>query len=100
MALALYVMGEGAFFAALIMLTPLWFLVSPFWVGRVIVGEVACQTMLATTCAFCDRRKDVLLSCLVFPLLRLVDCSVFLVAFWCVMVRRQQIHTWFAPKRY
>ena len=26
--------------------------------------------------------------------------GVFLTAFWCVMVRRQQIHTWFAVKRY
>jgi biofilm PGA synthesis N-glycosyltransferase PgaC len=93
-------MGEGTFFATLIMLTPLWFILSPFWVERVIVGEIAFQTLLATTCAFCDRRTDVLVSCLIFPFIRLVDCSVFLTAFWFVMVRRQQIHTWFAVKRY
>jgi poly-beta-1,6-N-acetyl-D-glucosamine synthase len=93
-------MGEGTLFATLIMLTPLWLVLFPLWVGRLVVGEIAFQVLLATTCAFCDRRTDVLVSCLVFPFIRLVDCGVFLTAFWCVMVRRQQIHTWFAVKRY
>jgi len=35
-----------------------------------------------------------------FPLLRFIDCGIFVTAFWRVMVQRQQIHTWFAVKRY
>jgi cellulose synthase/poly-beta-1,6-N-acetylglucosamine synthase-like glycosyltransferase len=93
-------MGEGITFATMILLTPLWLFLSPLWVSRVVIGEFAFQALLATVCAICDRRKDVLLSCLVFPLVRLVDCAVFVTAFWQVMVRQQQINTWFAVKRY
>jgi hypothetical protein len=56
--------------------------------------------LLAIICAICDRRVDVLTSCLVFPLVRFIDCSVFLAAFWAVIVRQRKIHTWFAVKRY
>jgi biofilm PGA synthesis N-glycosyltransferase PgaC len=93
-------MGEGVLFATVILLTPLWLFMTPIWVGRIVLGELAFQALLATICAVCDRRVDVLTSCLVFPMVRFIDCSVFLAAFWAVMVRRQRIHTWFAVKRY
>ena len=93
-------MGEGVLFAAIILLTPLWLILNPIWAGRIIAGEFIFQVLLATICAMCDRRVDVLSSCLVFPLVRLIDCSVFLAAFWGVMIRQQRIHTWFAVSRY
>jgi cellulose synthase/poly-beta-1,6-N-acetylglucosamine synthase-like glycosyltransferase len=93
-------MGEGITFATMILLTPLWLFLYPLWLGRIVVGEFAFQVLLATICAICDRRRDVLFSCLAFPLIRFVDCAVFVTAFWRVVVRRQQIHTWFAVKRY
>jgi cellulose synthase/poly-beta-1,6-N-acetylglucosamine synthase-like glycosyltransferase len=93
-------MGEGVFFATIILLSPLWLIITPVWAGRIVAGEFAFQVLLATICAICDRRADVLTSCLVFPLVRFIDCSVFLAAFWGVMVRQRKIHTWFAVKRY
>jgi cellulose synthase/poly-beta-1,6-N-acetylglucosamine synthase-like glycosyltransferase len=93
-------MGEGVLFATIIMLTPLWLFLSPFWMVRILTGEFVFQLLLASVCAIFDRRKDVLFSCLAFPLVRLVDCGVFLTAFWRVVVRQQKIHTWFAVKRY
>jgi len=93
-------MGEGVFFAAIILLSPLWLVITPVWAGRIVAGEFAFQVLLASICAICDRRVDVLTSCLVFPLVRFIDCSVFLAAFWAVIVRQQKIHTWFAVKRY
>ncbi len=93
-------MGEGVLFATIILLAPLWFILNPIWAGRIIAGEFVFQVLLATICAMCDRRADVLISCLVFPVIRLIDCSVFLAAFWGVMIRQQRIHTWFAVSRY
>jgi poly-beta-1,6-N-acetyl-D-glucosamine synthase len=93
-------MGEGILFASVIILIPLWLFVSPVWVGRIVLGEFAFQLLLAGICALCDRRVDVLTSCLVFPLVRFIDCSVFLAAFWGVIIRQQRIHTWFAVNRY
>jgi biofilm PGA synthesis N-glycosyltransferase PgaC len=93
-------MGEGVFFATIILLSPLWLIITPIWAGRIVAGEFAFQVLLAIICAICDRRVDVLTSCLVFPLVRFIDCSVFLAAFWAVIVRQRKIHTWFAVKRY
>ena len=35
-----------------------------------------------------------------YPLLRFVDCSVFLYSFWKVVVQKKQVRGWFAVKRY
>jgi hypothetical protein len=93
-------MGEGAIFAAIFLLIPLWLVLWPGRVSLLMGGEFAFQIMLSMVCAVCDRRKDVVLSSFAFPLLRFIDCGVFLTAFWKVMVQRQQINTWFAVKRY
>jgi len=93
-------MGEGIIFATIFLLIPLWLLLWPFRVGLLVGGEFLFQLGLSMVCALCDRRKDVVLSSLAFPLLRFVDCGIFVTAFWRVMVQRQQIHTWFAVKRY
>lgn len=93
-------MGEGIVFATIFLLIPLWLLLWPFRVGLLVGGEFLFQLGLSMVCALCDRRKDVVLSSLAFPLLRFVDCGIFVTAFWRVMVQRQQIHTWFAVRRY
>jgi hypothetical protein len=93
-------MGEGVVFATIFLLIPVWLLFWPVRVGLLVGGEFVFQIGLSVLCAICDKRKDVVLSSLAFPLLRVIDCGVFLTAFWRVMVQRQQIHTWFAVKRY
>jgi len=93
-------MGEGIIFATIFLLIPVWLLLWPGRVSLLMGGEFAFQIILSMVCAVCDRRKDVVLSSFAFPVLRFIDCVVFLAAFWKVMVRRQQIHTWFAVKRY
>jgi biofilm PGA synthesis N-glycosyltransferase PgaC len=93
-------MGEGVLFATIILLTPLWLIITPVWAGRIVISEFAFQVLLASICAMCDRRVDVLTSCLVFPLVRFIDCIVFVAAFWGVIIRQQRIHTWFAVSRY
>ena len=56
---------------------------------------------LSLICAVCDRRIDVCILAPLYPLLRLVDCSVFLAdSFWKVVVRKKQVRGWFAVKRY
>jgi cellulose synthase/poly-beta-1,6-N-acetylglucosamine synthase-like glycosyltransferase len=93
-------MGEGIIFATIFLLIPLWLLLWPVRVGLLLGGEFVFQIGLSIVCALCDRRKDVVLSSFAFPLLRFIDCGIFVTAFWRVMVQRQQIHTWFAVKRY
>jgi poly-beta-1,6-N-acetyl-D-glucosamine synthase len=93
-------MGEGILFAMIFLLIPLWLLLWPVRVGLLLGGEFAFQIGLSLVCALCDKRKDVVLSSFAFPLLRFIDCGIFVTAFWRVMVQRQQIHTWFAVKRY
>ena len=93
-------MGEGVIFATIFLLIPLWLVLWPFRVGLLVGGEFVFQIALSMVCALCDRRKDVVLSSFAFPLLRFIDCGIFVTAFWRVMVQRQQIHTWFAVKRY
>jgi glycosyltransferase involved in cell wall biosynthesis len=93
-------MGEGIVFATIFLLIPLWLLLWPVRVGLLLGGEFVFQIGLSLVCALCDRRKDVVLSSFAFPFLRFIGCGVFVTAFWRVMVQRQQIHTWFAAKRY
>jgi biofilm PGA synthesis N-glycosyltransferase PgaC len=93
-------MGEGVVFATIFLLIPVGLLLWPVRVGLLVGGDFVFQIGLSLLCAICDKRKDVVLSSLAFPLLRFIDCAVFLTAFWRVMVQRQQIHTWFAVKRY
>ena len=41
-------------------------------------------------CAICDRRIDVCIFSPLYPLLRFLDCSVFLYSFWKVVFRRNR----------
>jgi poly-beta-1,6-N-acetyl-D-glucosamine synthase len=93
-------MGEGLLFAALFLIAPVGLLFSPRFAWYAIGMDFAVLTSLAVVCAICERRSDVLISLPLYELLRFVDCSVFLYAFWKTVIRRKRVRVWFAAERY
>jgi poly-beta-1,6-N-acetyl-D-glucosamine synthase len=93
-------MGEGVVFAALFLLLPVWLVVYPKVAFYCIGMDMIVLIFLSMICGFCDRRIDVFLLSPLYPLLRFVDCSVFLYSFWKVVVQKKQVRGWFAVKRY
>jgi len=93
-------MGEGIVFATLFLLLPVWLLVYPRLAFYAVGMDMVLLVFLSLICAICDRRIDVCLYSLLYPLLRFVDCSVFLYSFWKVVIQKKQVKGWFAVKRY
>jgi len=93
-------MGEGVIFATLFMLVPVWLLLYPRLAFYGVGMDLTVLFLLSMVCAVCDRRADVFLYSPMYPLLRFVDCSVFLYSFWKVVVQKKQVRGWFAVKRY
>src|SRR5450432_4283945 len=93
-------MGEGVIFAALFLLLPVWLLLYPRLAFYGAGMDMIVLILLSIICAGCDRRIDVLIFSPLYPLLRFVDCSVFLYSFWKVVIRKKQVRGWFAVKRY
>ena len=62
--------------------------------------DMVVLVFLSLICAVCDRRIDVCMYSPLYPLLRFVDCSVFLYSFWKVVVQKKEVRGWFAVKRY
>lgn len=93
-------MGEGLIFATLFLLLPVWLLLYPRLALYAVGMDMVVLLFLSLICAVCDRRIDVCILSPLYPLLRLVDCSVFLYSFWKVVVQKKQVRGWFAVKRY
>jgi poly-beta-1,6-N-acetyl-D-glucosamine synthase len=93
-------MGEGVVFAALFLLLPVWIAIYPRLAFYGVGMDMLVLIFLSLICAVCDRRIDVFLLSPLYPLLRFVDCSVFLYSFWKVVVQKKQVRGWFAVKRY
>jgi poly-beta-1,6-N-acetyl-D-glucosamine synthase len=93
-------MGEGVIFATLFLLMPVWLLLYPRLAFYGVGMDMIVLTFLSIICAVCDRRGDVFFFSPMYPLLRFVDCSVFLYSFWKVVVQKKQVRGWFAVKRY
>jgi cellulose synthase/poly-beta-1,6-N-acetylglucosamine synthase-like glycosyltransferase len=93
-------MGEGVIFATLFLLVPVWLMLYPGIAIYAVGMDMAVLVFLSLMCAICDRRMDVLMFLPLYPLLRIVDCSVFLYSFWKVVIQRKQVRGWFAVKRY
>ncbi len=93
-------MGEGVIFATLFLLLPVWLLLYPRLAFYGVGMDMIVLIFLSMICAVCDRRADVFFYSPMYPLLRFVDCSVFLYSFWKVVIQRKQVRGWFAVKRY
>ncbi len=93
-------MGEGVVFATLFLLFPVWLLLAPRLAFYGVGMDMIVLMLLSMVCGICDRRTDVCLYSPLYPLLRFVDCSVFLYSFWKVVVQKKQVRGWFAVKRY
>ena len=93
-------MGEGVVFATLFLLLPIWLFLYPRLAFYAVGMDMMVLIFLSMICAMCDRRTDVCLYSLLYPLLRFVDCSVFLYSFWKVVIQKKQVRGWFAVKRY
>jgi poly-beta-1,6-N-acetyl-D-glucosamine synthase len=93
-------MGEGVIFATLFLLLPVWLLLYPRLAFYGVGMDMIVLVFLSIICAVCDRRADVFFYSPMYPLLRFVDCSVFLYSFWKVVIQRKQVRGWFAVKRY
>jgi len=93
-------MGEGVIFATLFLLLPVWLFLYPRLVFYGVGMDMIVLVFLSMICAVCDRRTDVFICSPMYPLLRFVDCSVFLYSFWRVVIQKKQVKGWFAVKRY
>ena len=93
-------MGEGVVFATLFLLLPVWLLLYPTLAFYAVGMDMVVLVFLSMICAACDRRIDVCLYAMLYPLLRFVDCSIFLYSFWKVVIQKKQVRGWFAVKRY
>jgi biofilm PGA synthesis N-glycosyltransferase PgaC len=93
-------MGEGVIFATLFLLLPVWLVVYPRLAFYGVGMDMMVLLFLSMICAACDRRADVFFYAPMYPLLRFVDCSVFLYSFWKIVVQKKQVRGWFAVKRY
>jgi biofilm PGA synthesis N-glycosyltransferase PgaC len=93
-------MGEGVVFATLFLLMPLWLVIYPRLAFYGVGMDMMVLIFLSMICGLCDRRTDVFIFSPMYPLLRFVDCSVFLYSFWKVVVQKKQVKGWFAVKRY
>jgi cellulose synthase/poly-beta-1,6-N-acetylglucosamine synthase-like glycosyltransferase len=93
-------MGEGVVFATLFLLMPLWLVIYPRLAFYGAGMDMIVLIFLSMICGVCDRRTDVFIFSPMYPLLRFVDCSVFLYSFWKVVVQKKQVRGWFAVKRY
>ena len=62
--------------------------------------DMVVLAFLSVICAVCDRRFDVCMYALLYPLLRFLDCSIFLYSFWKVVIQKKEVRGWFAVKRY
>ena len=93
-------MGEGVIFATLFLLLPVWLVLYPRLAFYGVGMDMIVLMLLSMICGLCDRRTDVFLFSPMYPLLRFIDCSVFLYSFWKVVVQKKQVRGWFAVKRY
>jgi poly-beta-1,6-N-acetyl-D-glucosamine synthase len=93
-------MGEGVVFATLFLLMPVWLLIYPRLAFYGVGMDMIVLIFLSMICGICDRRIDVFIFSPMYPLLRFVDCSVFLYSFWKVVIQKKQVRGWFAVKRY
>ncbi len=93
-------MGEGVVFATLFLLMPVWLLIYPRLAFYGAGMDMIVLIFLSMICGICDRRIDVFIFSPMYPLLRFVDCSVFLYSFWKVVIQKKQVRGWFAVKRY
>jgi len=93
-------MGEGVVFATLFLLMPVWLLIYPRLAFYGAGMDMIVLIFLSMICGVCDRRIDVFIFSPMYPLLRFVDCSVFLYSFWKVVIQKKQVRGWFAVKRY
>jgi biofilm PGA synthesis N-glycosyltransferase PgaC len=92
-------MGEGALFS-------LWILVAPFlyqYSHRVAIGGIALDfavmALSAAAVAMADKRWDVLYYSPFYPLVRLVDCSIFLTSLVRAIFNKRTL-SWGHVKRY
>jgi cellulose synthase/poly-beta-1,6-N-acetylglucosamine synthase-like glycosyltransferase len=93
-------MGEGVVFATLFLLLPVWLVLYPRLAFYAVGMDMVVLVFLSMICAVCDRRTDVCRFSPLYPLLRFLDCSIFLYSFWKVVIQKKQVRGWFAVKRY
>jgi len=93
-------LGEGLLFSVTMMCLPVLAMLWPTVVLRWFAIDFSIVAVLAVACAVTLRRPDVLASCVVFSMLRFVNCAVLLRSFWLEVLRHQQCFDWFSVGRY
>ncbi|OGG65757.1 hypothetical protein A3I99_01740 [Candidatus Kaiserbacteria bacterium RIFCSPLOWO2_02_FULL_45_11b] len=102
-----FLFGEGLLFSSLYLLLPLLLLYDVFYdmpysfrFGYMALIDAGFSFVIALFVAAAERRKDILFSAPLFPLMRVFDAWLFIKGFWKVIIRRQAVTTWFTPARY
>lgn len=92
--------GEGLLFSVTMLCLPLLAVLWPTAVLSWLAIDFSMVVIFAVACAIALSRPDILASCVVFPLLRFVNCAVLLRSFWLEVVCNQQSFDWFSVGRY
>lgn len=94
-----FLFGEGLLFSLLYLLLPLLMLYDTRF-GYMALLDAGLAFAIALFVAAAERRKDILFSAPLFPLMRVLDAFLFVRAFWLVIIRGRAVTKWFTPARY
>lgn len=94
------ILSEGLFFAVATLCLPILAWLWPSAVLRWLIIDQVLVATLALACAIKLKRADILACFVMFPLLRIVNCTVLLRTFWLEVIRRQHALEWFSVARY
>ena len=92
--------GEGLFYSLLVLALPVLAWLWPQATLRWVLLEQGVFAISAIACAIHLRRPDVLVWFPTFAALRFIGCGIWLRTFWCEVVRRRTLRTWFSVGRY
>jgi cellulose synthase/poly-beta-1,6-N-acetylglucosamine synthase-like glycosyltransferase len=92
--------GEGLLYSMLVLALPLLACLWPQAILRGVLLDQCVSALAAIVCAYKLRRLDVLLWFPTFVVLRFIGCGILLRTFWCEVIRRRTLRTWFSVARY
>jgi hypothetical protein len=92
--------GEGLLYSMLVLALPVLACLWPRAILHGVLLDQCVSAVAAIVCAYKLRRLDVLLWFPTFVVLRFIGCGILLRTFWCEVIRRRTLRTWFSVARY
>jgi len=95
-----FLMFEALIFSLIYLMIPIWLLLWPHKVLRMLGIELAVFFVVAALVAIFQKRWDVLYSAPLFIIVRFIDCAILTWSFWRTIVLGKHDTSWNAVKRY